>query len=60
MEKTMKLWVIYLTTPYGKATEIFGVFDSKDKAERARANASSRGHGGARIVERLLNSETLR
>jgi hypothetical protein len=24
----MKLWVVYLTTPHGKATEIFGVFDS--------------------------------
>lgn len=55
----MKLWVVYLTTPYGKAAEIFGVFDSKDKAEQARANASSRGHGGAKIVERQLNSATL-
>lgn len=55
----MKLWVVYLTTPYGKAAEIFGVFDSKDKAEQARANASSRGHWGAKIVERQLNSATL-
>jgi len=56
----MKLWVVYLTTPYGKATEIFGVFDSKDKADQARSDASSRGHWGARIIERQLNTATLK
>jgi hypothetical protein len=55
----MKIWVVYLTTPYGKDTEIFGVFDSKDKAKQARTDASGRGHWGARIVERELNVATL-
>lgn len=56
----MNLWVVYLTTPYSKAIEIFGVFDSKDKAERARSNASSRGHWDAKMIERQLNSEILK
>jgi hypothetical protein len=55
----MKVWVVFLTTPYGNATDIFGVFDSKDKAEKARKDVSSRGYWGAKVVEREFNSLTM-
>jgi hypothetical protein len=51
----MKVWVVFMTTPYGKETDIFGVFDSRDRAERARKDALDRGRWGCRVVERELN-----
>lgn len=51
----MKVWVVFMTTPYGKETDIFGVFDSRDGAERARKDVHDRGMWGGRIVERDLN-----
>ena len=53
--KFMKVWVVFMTTPYGKETDIFGVFDSKEKAERARKDVRDRGRWGGRVVERELN-----
>ena len=49
--KFMKVWVVFMTTPYGKETDIFGVFDSKEKAERARKDVRDRGRLGGRVVE---------
>lgn len=51
----MKVWVVFMTTPYGKEADIFGVFDSKDKAEQAKKEVHDRGHWGGKIVERDLN-----
>ncbi|WP_337862079.1 hypothetical protein [Nitrososphaera sp.] len=55
----MKVWVVFKTTPYGNATDIFGVFDSQDGAEKARKQVSDRGHWGGRIIERELNQLSL-
>lgn len=49
-----------MTTPYGKEADIFGVFDSKDNAEKARKEVHDRGYWGARIVEPELNQLSLK
>ena len=51
----MKVWVVFMTTPYGRETDIFGVFDSREKAERAQKDVRDRGRWGGRVVERELN-----
>lgn len=51
----MKVWVVFMTTPYGRETDIFGVFDSREKAERARKDVRDRGRWGGKVVERELN-----